>query len=188
MTGTRNGLKLFESVGPDQMGAVNLLLSCLADGPRELEPILRALLMHSGVSGGLVNARGCLGIARQLRLLEEIDGPFGLSALGHELLAAASWPPYNLLTEAQGRRLLNELVQQPELATPLSSLLRKMRRRVNGSLELIPGSVSLQRDEMQCLHALQSMHIVRYSAGVLVMATTAYTTLIDILGTSAAVS
>ena len=107
MTGADNGLELFESVGPDQIGAINLVLSCLADGPREAEPTLRALLMHSGVSGRLVNARGCLGIAMQLGLLHEIDGQLALSALGHELLAAASWPPYNLLTEAQGRRLLS---------------------------------------------------------------------------------
>ena len=182
MTDVQNGLQLFESVSPDQLGAINLVLSCLSHGPREREPIHRALLMHSGVSGGLVNAGDCVRLAAGLGLLHETHGRIGLSSLGSDLLAAASWPPYNLLSEAQGGRLLDELLDQQHFATSLSSLLRKMRKRIDGSLELLPGSVLLRRDETQCLHALQSMRVVRYTAGVLVMATAVYETVVDVLG------
>ena len=127
-------------------------------------------------------------LAIALGLVDESRGEVWLSALGQELLAAANWPPYNLLTEDQGRRLLGDLIQRPDFATPLAGLLRKMRRRQDGSLEIIPRSVSLRRDETQCLHALQSMHAVVYSAGVLVMAPAAYDAVIDVLGTSAVVS
>ena len=188
MTDAEDGVALFESVSPEQIGAVNLVLSCLADGPRETEPTVRALLMRSGVSGGLVNPRDCLRLAMQFGLVDETNGEIELSALGQELLAAASWPPYNLLTEEQGRRLLDEMVQRPDVATPLGKLLRKMWRRPDGSLEIVPGSVLLPRDETQCLHALQSVWAVRYSAGVLVMASAAYQSIIDVLGVSAVIS
>ena len=112
----------------------------------------------------------------------------GSALFGQELLTAASWPPYNLLTEEQGRRLLHELMQRPDFATPLARLLRKMTRRRDGSLDIVPRSVSLRRDETQCLHALQSMYAVCYSAGVLVMAPPAYEAIIDFLGTTAVVS
>ena len=188
MTDTEDGIPLFESVSPEQIGSANLVLACLSDGPRETEPTERALLMRSGVSGGLVNPRDCLLLTMELGLVDETRGEIKLSALGQELITVASWPPYNLLTEEQGRRLLDEVVQRPDFATPLARLLRKMRRRRDGSLEIIPRSVSLLRDETQCLHALQSMCAVRYSAGVLIMATTVYEAIINVLGTSAVVS
>ena len=188
MTDAADGIPLFDSISPEQLGSINLVLACLADGPRDTEPTVRALLMRSGVSGGLVNPRECLRLAIALGLVDETRGEVRLSDLGQELLTAASWPPYNLLTEDQGRRLLDELIQRPDFATPLARLLRKMRRRQDGSLDIIPRSVSLRRDETQCLHALQSMYAVGHSAGVLVMAPAAYDAVIDVLGTSAVVS
>ena len=188
MTDTADGIPLFDSIGPEQLGSINLVLACLSDGPRDTEPILRALLMRSGVSGGLVHPRDCLRLALKLGLVDETRGEVRLSVLGQELLAAASWPPYNLLAEAQGRRLLDELMQRSDFATPLGRLLHKMTRRRDGSLDIVPRSVSLRRDETQCLHALQSMCAVSYSAGVLVMAPPAYEAVIDVLGTSAVVS
>ena len=188
MTDPVDGIPLFASIRPEQLGSTNLVLACLSDGPRDTEPVLRALLMRSGVSGGLVNPRDCLRLAIELGLVDETLGEFRLSALGQELLAAASWPPYNLLTAAQGRLLLDELMQRPDFATPLGRLLHKMTRRRDGSLEIIPRLVSLRRDETQCLHALQSMCAVGYSAGVLVLPPAAYEVVIDVLGTSAVVS
>ena len=188
MTGVVDGIPLFESISPEQIGSINLVLACLSDGPRDMEPTIRALLMRSGVSGGLVNPSDCLRLTVELGLVVEISGRLKLSVLGQELLADASWPPYNLLTEDQGRRLLNEFVQRPDFATPLARLLRKMRRRQDGSLDIIPRSVPLQRDETECLHALQSMCAVRYSAGVLFMEPTVYEAIIDVLGTSAVIS
>ena len=60
MTDESNGIQLFNSISPEQLGSINLVLACLADGPRDTEPTIRALLMRSGVSGGLVNPRECL--------------------------------------------------------------------------------------------------------------------------------
>ena len=188
MTDAVDGMPLFDSINPEQLGSINLVLACLADGPRDTEPSLRALLMRSGVSGGLVNPGDCLRLAIELGLVGETSGRLRLSAFGQELLADASWPPYNLLTEEQGRRLLGELIQRPDFATPLERLLRKMRRRQDGSLDIIPRSVPLRRDETQCLHALQSMYAVSYFAGVLIMAAETYEAMVDILGTSAVVS
>ena len=188
MTDVVDGIPLFQSISPEQLGSINLVLASLSTGPRDKEPTVRALLMRSGVSGGLVNPRDCLRFTTELGLVDQTHGEVRLSALGQELLTAASWPPYNLLTEEQGRRLLHELMQRPDFATPLARLLRKMRRRRDGSLDIVPRSVSLRRDETQCLHALQSMYAVRYSAGVLIMAPAAYQAMIDFLGTSAVVS
>ena len=64
--------------------AVNLVLSCLSDGPRETEATLRALLMRSGVSGGLVNPYDSLELAIQLSLVEETSGENRLTALGQD--------------------------------------------------------------------------------------------------------
>ena len=188
MTDKADGIPLFDSIGPEQLGSINLVLACLSEGPRDSDPILRALLMRSGVSGGLVNPRDCLSLAIEIGLVEKCRGRLGLSALGRELLSVASWPPYNLLTNAQGRRLLDELLHLRAFAVPLGRLLQKMTRRRNGSLDIVPRSVPLLRDEMQCLHALQSMRAVGYIAGVLVMAPAAYKTIIEVLGTSAVVS
>ena len=188
MTDVVDGIPLFRSVSPEQLGSINLVLACLSDGPRDEEPTVRALLMRSGVSGGLVDPRDCLRFTIELRLVDETGDEVRLSTFGQELLTAASWPPYNLLTEEQGRRLLHELMQRPDFATPLARLLRKMTRRRDGSLDIVPRSVSLRRDETQCLHALQSMYAVCYSAGVLVMAPAAYEAIIDFLGTTAVVS
>ena len=188
MTDAVDGIPLFDSISPEQLGSLNLVLACLSDGPRDTAPILRALLMRSGVSGGLVNPRDCLRLAIEIGLVDETRDEVRLSALGQELLASASWPPYNLLTEAQGRRLLDELMQRTDFATPLGRLLHKMTRRRDGSLDIVPRSVSLRRDETQCLHALQSMCAVVYSAGALVMAPEAYEAVINVLGTSAVVS
>jgi len=124
----------------------------------------------------------------ELGLINETNGQIRLSPLGEELLSAASWPPYNLLTEVQGRRLLDEMIQRPDFATPLSNLVRKMWRRPDGSLQLIPGSVLLSQGEEQCLRVLQSLFAVRYSAGVLIMAPRDYDGMIDVLGTAAVVS
>lgn len=188
MTDVKDGIPLFETVSPEQIGSVNLVLACLSEGPREVEPTVRALLMRSGVSGGLVNPRDCIHLSMELGLINETSGEIKLSPLGEELLSAASWPPYNLLTEVQGRRLLDEMIQRPDCATPLSNLLRKMWRGPDGSLQLIPGSVLLSRGEEQCLRALQSLFAVRYCAGVLIMAPGDYDGIIDVLGTSAVVS
>ncbi|MYD52398.1 MAG: DUF3883 domain-containing protein [Dehalococcoidia bacterium] len=188
MTDTVDGIPLFDSISPEQLGSINLVLACLSDGPRDTEPTLRGLLMRSGVSGGLVNPRDCLRFAIKLGLVDETRGEVRLSTLGQELLAAASWPPYNLLTAAQGRRLLDELVQRPDFAIPLGRLLLKMTRRRDGSLDIVPRSVPLRRDETQSLHAMQSMCAIGYSGGVLVMAPEAYEAVIDVLGTSAVVS
>ena len=188
MTDVKDGIPLFATVGPEQIGSVNLVLACLSEGPREVEPTVRALLMRSGVSGGVVNPRDCIRLAMELGLINETGGEIKISPLGEELLSAASWPPYNLFTEEQGRRLLDELIQQPDFAVALSQLLRKMWRRSDGVLELIPGSVLLSRNEDQCLHALQSLFAVRYCSGVLIMAPAYYNAIVDVLGTSAVVS
>ena len=63
-----------------------------------------------------------------------------------------------------------------------------MRRRRDGSLEIIPGSISLPIDETQCLHALQSLSAVRYSNGVLLMDSDSYETIASVIGTDAAVT
>lgn len=188
MTGTRSGIRLFESVGPEQLGSVNLVVSCLAHGPRELEPALRALLMTSGVSGSLVNPSACLQLAVDVGLVVEEGGKVTLSAAGVEVLHAATWPPYNLLNEAQGRHLLDALMRQRDFADPLARLLRKMTRQSDGSLNITPQTVSLPLDELQCLHALQSMLAVTFSDGILAMASAVYTAVIDVLGTSVVVS
>ena len=188
MTDAVDGIPLFQSISPEQIGSLNLVLACLSDGPRDMEPTVRALLMRSGVSGGLVNPRDCLRLTVDLGLVDETRGEVRLSALGEELLASANWPPYNLLTEEQGRRLLDEMIQRPDFAPPLAKLLRKMTRQQDGSLDIVPRSVSLLRDETECLHALQSMCAVRYSAGVLIMEPTVYQAITDVLGTSAVVS
>ncbi len=185
---TENGIAVFESVGPEQMGAVNLVLASLANGPLEKGPAVRALLMRSGVSGPIVNARKCLFLALRLGLVYERDEEVALSPLGEELLATASWPPYNVLNEAQGCLLLAEMIQQPDFAVPLADLIRRMRRRPDGSLEFIPGSVQLPRAELQCLHALQSLSAMQYSDGVLVMRPGAYEAIIGVLGIAAAVT
>ena len=183
-----HGISLFGKVAPEQIGAVNLVLSCLSDGPRAREATLRALLMRSGVSGGFVNPRDSLELAIRLGLVEETSGENRLTALGQELLDAASWPPYNLLNERQGRRMLGVLIHRPEFAIPLGKLTRKMRRRPDGALELVPGSVTLPLDELQCIHALQSVHAVRYSSGMLVMDVSAYQSIMEVLGLSAALT
>ena len=188
MTDAAGGIPLFDSIGPEQLGSINLVLASLASGPREMEPTVRALLMHSGVSGALVNPRECLRLAIVLGLVDEARGEARLSTLGQDLLTTASWPPYNLLNEDQGRRLLDEMIQRPDFAAPLARLLRKMRRRQDGSLDIVPRAASLRLDETQCLHALQSMYAVGHSAGVLVMAPAAYDAVIDVLGTTAVVS
>ncbi len=188
MTNTEDGIPLFESISPERIGSANLVLACLSDGPRETEPTVRALLMRSGVSGGLVNPRDCLLLTMELGLVDETRGELRLSTLGEELLTAASWPPYNLLTEEQGRRLFHEMVQRPDFATPLARLMRKMRRRQDGSLEIVPRSVLMPLDETQCLHTLQSMCVVHYSAGALVMTPAVYEAIIDVLGPSAVIS
>ena len=185
MNDADHGISLFGKVAPEQIGAVNLVLSCLSDGPRETEATLRALLMRSGVSGGLVNPRDSLGLAIRLRLVEETSGENRLTPLGQELLDAGSWPPYNLFNEQQGRRMLDVLIHRPEFARPLAKLTRKMRRRPDGALELVPGSVKLPLDELQCLHALQSVRAVCYSSGVLVMDVSAYQSIMGVLGISA---
>ena len=183
-----HGISLFGKVAPEQIGAVNLVLSCLSDGPRETEATLRALLMRSGVSGGLVNPYDSLELAIQLSLVEETSGENRLTALGQELLAAASWPPYNRFNEHQGRRMLDVLIHRSEFAISLAKLIRKMRRRPDGALELVPGSVTLPLDELQCLHALQSVRAVRYSSGVLVMDVSVYQSIMGVLGISAALT
>ena len=188
MSEADHGISLFGKVAPEQIGAVNLVLSCLSDGPRETEATLRALLMRSGVSGGLVHPSDSLSLAIRLGLVEETSEENRLTALGQELLGAASWPPYNQLNVHQGRRLLDVLIHQPEFANPLGNLTRKMRRRPDGCLELVPGSVALPLTELQCLHALQSVHAVRYSSGVLVMDVSAYQSIMEVLGTSAALT
>ena len=188
MNAADHGISLFGKVAPEQIGAVNLVLSCLSDGPRETEATLRTLLMRSGVSGGLVNPRDSLGLAIRLGLVEEASVGNGLTALGLELLDAASWPPYNLFNEPQGRRMLDVLIHRSEFAIPLAKLTRKMRRRPDGTLELVPGSVTLPLDELQCLHALQSVRAVRYSSGVLVMDASAYQSIREVLGISAALT
>lgn len=185
MTLSEDGIPLFKSISPEQIGSVNLVLACLHDGIRETEPIIRALLMRSGVSGGFVNPRDCLRLAIALGLVHEGHDEIRLSALGRELLAAASWPPYNFFTEKQGTLLLAELVQHPDFSNPLAGLLHRMHRRRDGSLELIPGSVVLTHSETQCLQALQSMWAIRYSNGVLSMPRTTYDTMLDVLGPSA---
>ena len=183
-----DGIPLFKLVGPEDIGSVNLVLACLAGGLQETGPTIRALLMRSGVSGGIVNARACLCFAIQLGLVEEDDQEVRLSPLGEELLQFASWPPYNVLAQAQGRRLLDELVERPDFMTPLARLMRKMRRRRDGSLELFPGSISLPVDETQCLHALQSLSAVRYSGGVLVMDADSYEAIATVIGRAAALT
>ena len=188
MNTTENGITLFESIGPEQMGAVNLVLASLGNGPLEKEPAVRALLMRSGVSGPIVNARKCLCFALRLGLIYERGEEFALSPLGKELYATASWPPYNVLSEAQGRLLLTEMVQRPDFAVPLANLIRRMRRLPDGSLEIVPGSVQLPRAELQCLHALQSLSAMQYSKGVLILRIEAYDTITSVLGISAAVT
>ena len=182
------GISLFGNVAPQQIGVVNLVLSCLSDGPRETEVTLRDLLMRSGVSGGLVNPRDSLELAIRLGLVEETGEENRLTALGKELLDAGSWPPYNLFNDRQGQRMFDVMIHRPEFAVPLAKLTRKMRRRPDGALELVPGSVTLPLDELQCLHALQSVCTVRYYAGVLVMDISAYQSIVEVLGTSAALT
>ena len=188
MTPSEDGIPLFKSISPEQIGAVNLVLSCLHDGAREVEPTIRALLMRSGVSGGFVKPRDCLRLAIHLGLVHEERDEIKLSALGQELLGAASWPPYNLFTEKQGMLLLAELIQRPDFANPIASLLHRMQRRRDGSLELIPGSVALTYGETQCLQALQSMWAIHYSNGALLMTRATYDALLDVLGPSAVLS
>ena len=188
MNVAEGGIPLFKSVGPEDIGSVNLVLACLADGLHETEPTVRALLMRSGISGGAVNARACLCLAIQLGILKQDGQEVRLTALGEELLLSASWPPYKVLTQVQGRRLLDEMLQRSDFATPLARLMRKMRRRRDGSLEIIPGSISLPIDETQCLHALQSLSAVRYSNGVLLMDSDSYETIASVIGTDAAVT
>ena len=188
MNVAEDGIPLFELVGPEDIGFVNLVLACLADGLHEKEPTIRALLMRSGISGGVVNARACLCFAIQLGLVDESGHEVILTALGEELLLAASWPPYNVLTQVQGRKLLDEMAQRPDFMTPLAMLIRKMRRRRDGSLEIIPGSISLPVDEIQCLHALQSLSAMRYCNGVLVIDPDSYEVIASVIGTAAAVT
>ena len=80
------------------------------------------------------------------------------------------------------------MIQRQDFAHPLGRLLRKMTRRQDGSLEIFPRVVSLLRDEIECLHALQSMSAVHYSGGILTMESTVYRAIVDVLGTSAVVS
>ena len=80
------------------------------------------------------------------------------------------------------------LIHRTEFAIPLAKLTRKMRRRPDGALELIPGSVRLPLNELQCLHALQSVHAVHYSSGALVMGVAAYKAMMEVLGISAALT
>lgn len=188
MTEEVDEIPLFKSISPEQLGSINLVLACLSEGPRDVEATVRALLMRSGVSGSFVSPRDCLRLTIELRLVEATRGRVWLSALGQDLLAGASWPPCNLLSEEQGQRLLDEMMQRPDFALPLARLIRKMTRRQDGSLNIVPSSVSLLRDEMECLHALQSMCAVRYSAGVLIMEPTVYGAVINVLGTSVVVS
>ena len=102
MNVAEGGIPLFKSVGPEDIGSVNLVLACLADGLHETEPTVRALLMRSGISGGAVNARACLCLAIQLGILKQDGQEVRLTALGEELLLSASWPPYKVLTQVQG--------------------------------------------------------------------------------------
>ena len=185
MNTTEQGMRLFHSINPDQMGSINLVLASLAGGPRELGPLIRDLLMHSGISGRLPNPRDCVRFAADVGIIHETYGGILLTDLGEELLTISSWPPYNRLNEAQGLRLLSKLIQQTDFAVPLTRLLRKMRRRSDGSLEIIPRTILLLHDENQCLHALQSMHAIQYSNGVLIMLSRIYENLVDLLGPSA---
>ena len=84
--------------------------------------------------------------------------------------------------------MLDVLIHRSEFAISLAKLTRKMRRRPDGALELVPGSVMLPLDELQCLHALQSVHAVCYSSGVLVMDVSAYQSIMEVLGISAALT
>ena len=84
--------------------------------------------------------------------------------------------------------MLDVLIHRSEFAIPLAKLIRKMRRRPDGALELVPGSVTLPLDELQCLHALQSVRAVRYSSGVLVMDVSVYQSIMGVLGISAALT
>ena len=188
MTNGEHGLELFQLVGGDQLGSINLVLSCLAHGPRGIGPTIRTLLMHSGVSGSIVDARGCLGLANQLGIVDDVAGELNLSHYGRELLALASWPPYNLLTEEQGHLVLGAILQRPEFASLVCSLIRKMQPRSNGALQVIPGSIALSQGELDCLQALQSTHAIHFSSGILVMTQEAHQVIVDMVGPSAAVS
>lgn len=188
MSDESDGIPLFQSIGPEQLGSINLVLACLSDGPREMQPTVQALLVRSGVSGSIVDPRECLSLTIELGLVETIDGEVRLSTLGQELQAVASWPPYNLLNGEQGRRLFDWIIQRQDFADPLGRLLRKMTRRQDGSLEISPRVVSLLPDEIECLHALQSVSAIHYSGGVLAMEPTVYRAIVDVLGTSAVVS
>ena len=188
MTDQTTGIVFFESVNPEQMGIINLVLACLAEGPLEAEPTVRSLLMRSGLSGSFVSPSDSLRLAMDLGIVSEREEKFDVTPLGQELLSFASWPPYNLLTEEQGRLLLNAILHRAEFAVPLTRLLHKMRRCSDGSLEIVPGTIFLTRDETQCLQALQSLRVVRYSAGTLMMPSTVHQILIDVLETSAALT
>ncbi len=153
-----------------------------------MEPTVRALLMRAGVSGGLVDPRDCLRFTVELGIVDVTCDEVRLSTLGQELLTVASWPPYNLLTEEQGRRLLDAMIQRSDFGSPLARLLRKMSRRPDGGVDIVPRSVPLLLDEMQCLHALQSLCAVRYSAGVLIMERMVYQSIIEVLGASVVVT
>ena len=62
-----NGIPLFQSIRPEQLGSINLVLACLSEGPRDMEPTVRALLMRSGVSGSIVNPHDCLSLTVEPR-------------------------------------------------------------------------------------------------------------------------
>ena len=188
MTDLASGIPIFEFVGPEAIGSINLVLSCLANSSMDSEPAVDTLLMMSGISGPLVNPRSCFDFTTKLGIVIESHDRVRLSRLGEDLLADASWPPFNLLSRAQGKRLLVELVNRPDFADPLSSLIRKMRRRQDGMLELVPGSVHLSSAETQCLHALQSLHAMHYQGGVLVMEAMSKSTIMEHIGQAAAVT
>ena len=43
MTDVVDGIPLFQSISPEQLGSINLVLACLSAGPRDKEPTVRAL-------------------------------------------------------------------------------------------------------------------------------------------------
>lgn len=188
MNARQPGLQIFAEVRPDEIWAVNLVLDCLANGRREIGPALRWLLTHSGISGRVISPTKSLDLALDLGLVVSENDQLELSDLGRDLMTIADWPPYNAFTEQQGLRLLDALLQRPDFANPLASLVRKMRRAAGGSLELIPGSTYLGHEETQCLRALQATNIIHYTAGALVLESTTYQRMLEVLGTPAVMS
>ncbi len=188
MTDRASGLAIFEHLDPRYIGSLNHVLGCLNDGPLEREPVRRSLVMNSGVSGHLVDIKGCLAFCEELNLIVDRDGRLSLSPLGSRMLRAGESPPYNQLNHEQGSMLLAALLEREEIAEIVSKLARRMHRRSDGSLAVIPTSSQLTKSEIQCLHALQSVRGMAFEDGVISMPRATYDMIVDIVGTPAAVT